>query len=122
MQEKPSEEAHETDRRIAMRWKVLQALGAILIALGLLIDWSPQQEASLPDTSSFLMIIGTLLGVVGLMLSLRGGPALTAGYSTPPSLAHSLLSFSSVTYMCERDLVGRGSLPQRRMVLRKASS
>ncbi len=73
MQEKPPEEAHETDRQIAMRWKVLQALGAILIALGLLIDWSPQQEASLPDTSSFLMIIGTLLGVVGLMLSLRGG-------------------------------------------------
>lgn len=72
MQEKPSEEAPETDRRIAMRWKVLQALGAILIALGLLIDWPPQQETTLPDTSSFLMIIGTLLGVVGLMLSLRG--------------------------------------------------
>ncbi len=71
MQEKPPEEAHETDRQIAMRWKVLQALGAILIALGLLIDWSPQQEASLPDTSSFLVIVGAVVMAAGLLLALR---------------------------------------------------
>lgn len=53
MREKQTQEAHETDRKISLRWKVLQVLGGILIGLGLFIDWPAPQEANLPDTSSF---------------------------------------------------------------------
>lgn len=71
MSEKQSQEAHETDRRTTIRWKGMLALGTILIALGLFIDWPPPQEASLPDTSSFLIILGGLLGAAGLLAALR---------------------------------------------------
>ncbi|MDH4085155.1 MAG: LPXTG cell wall anchor domain-containing protein [Nitrospira sp.] len=71
MREKQTEEVHETDRKISLRWKVLQVLGAILIGLGLLIDWPAPSETNLPDTSSFLVIVGALVGVAGLLLALR---------------------------------------------------
>ncbi|NJN69746.1 MAG: LPXTG cell wall anchor domain-containing protein [Nitrospira sp.] len=71
MVEKQTEEAHDTERKVSLRWKVLQVLGGILIGLGLLIDWPPQPEASLPDTSSFLIIVGALVTTVGLLLALR---------------------------------------------------
>ncbi|HWF60560.1 MAG TPA: hypothetical protein VN666_09680 [Nitrospira sp.] len=71
MSEKQSQEAHETDRRITICWKGMLALGTILIALGLFIDWPSPQEASLPDTSSFLIILGGLLGAAGLLAALR---------------------------------------------------
>jgi hypothetical protein len=72
MVEKQSEDkSYETERRISIRWKVMQALGAILIALGFFIDWPPPQEANLPDTSSFLIILGGLLGTAGLLAALR---------------------------------------------------
>ncbi|MBH0202181.1 MAG: hypothetical protein HP496_07795 [Nitrospira sp.] len=72
MSEKQSQEAHETDRRITIRWKVMLALSTVFIALGLFVDWPPPQEASIPNTSSFLIIIGGLLGAVGLLTALRG--------------------------------------------------
>ncbi|NGZ09389.1 MAG: hypothetical protein CV088_08370 [Nitrospira sp. LK70] len=71
MSEKKSEAAHETDRRISIRWKIMQALGAALIAMGLFVDWPPPQEAGLPDTSSFLIILGGLLGAAGLLAAIR---------------------------------------------------
>jgi hypothetical protein len=71
MERKTEESSTETARRISIRWKVLQGLGAILIAMGLFIDWPPPQEANLPDTSSFLIILGGLLGVAGLLAELR---------------------------------------------------
>lgn len=71
MSEKREEEARETARRIAIRWKVMQALGAVLIAMGLFLDWPPPQEASLPDTSSFLIILGGLLGAAGLLAAIQ---------------------------------------------------
>jgi len=46
-------------------------LSAILIALGLGIEWAPPQDPSLPDTSSFLVILGIFLGVVGLLTTAR---------------------------------------------------
>ncbi|MGE3976710.1 MAG: hypothetical protein AB7F94_03910 [Nitrospira sp.] len=73
MSEKPSEAAHETDRRITIHWKVMLALGTVLIVLGLLVDWPPLQEADLPDTSSFLVILGGLLCAAGLLAALRRG-------------------------------------------------
>lgn len=71
MLEKQRERAHNTERKISLRWKALQVLGTVLMAFGLFIDWPPPQDADLPDTASFLMIIGALLGVVGLLLALR---------------------------------------------------
>jgi hypothetical protein len=53
-------------RRIALRWKVLQAVGVILIALGTFVDWAPRVDPSLPETSSFLLMLGTLVGAAGL--------------------------------------------------------
>lgn len=71
MSKKSPEDAHEANRRITIRWKVMLALGAVLIALGLFVDWPPPQESSLPDTSSFLTILGGLLGAAGLLTALR---------------------------------------------------
>lgn len=71
MERKTEERSTETARRISIRWKVRQVLGAGLIALGLFLDWPPPQEANLPDTSSFLIIVGGLLGTVGLLAALR---------------------------------------------------
>jgi len=34
-----------TARRISIRCKILQALGAVLIAAGLFVDWPPPQAA-----------------------------------------------------------------------------
>lgn len=71
MDRKFEEGSQQTFQRISIRWKVLQALGAVLIALGLFIDWPPPQEANLPDTSSFLIILGGLLGAAGLLAAFR---------------------------------------------------
>ena len=72
MSENQPRDAHETDRRIAIRWKVMLALSIVLIALGLFVEWPPPQETSVPNTSSFLIILGGLLGAVGLLTALRG--------------------------------------------------
>lgn len=71
MERKTEEKSMEMARRISIRWKVLQALGAILIAMGLFVDWQPPQEACLPNTSSFLIILGGLLGAAGFFAALR---------------------------------------------------
>lgn len=71
MDRTPEEESQGIAQRIAIRWKILQALGAILIALGLFIEWPPPQEAYLPDTSSLLIILGGFLGFAGLLAALR---------------------------------------------------
>ena len=67
----PDTSVHDTERRMSIRWKVIQVFGAILIALGLFIDWPPAQEASIPDTSSFLLVLGTLLSAAGLLVAWR---------------------------------------------------
>jgi hypothetical protein len=72
MSGKRLEDAHETDKRITLRWKVMLALGAVLLSLGLVVDWPPPMEPDLPETSSFLIIIGGLLGTIGLLTALRG--------------------------------------------------
>jgi hypothetical protein len=72
MSENQPRDAHETDRRIAIRWKGMLALSIVLIALGLFVEWPPPQETRVPNTSSFLIILGGLLGAVGLLTALRG--------------------------------------------------
>lgn len=73
MSEQQSEEGHEAARRIAIRWKVMLALSIVLITLGLFVEWPPPQEASVPNTSSFLIILGGVLLAVGLLTALRRG-------------------------------------------------
>ena len=71
MSEDRPEGTAENHQRIRLRWKVMLTLSAILMALGLCTDWSPAQDAGLPDTSSFLIIIGALLGCAGLLTATR---------------------------------------------------
>jgi hypothetical protein len=71
MPEDRPEDTAENNQRIRLRWKVMLTLSAILMALGLSTDWSPPQDAGLPDTSSFLIILGVLLGCVGLLTATR---------------------------------------------------
>jgi hypothetical protein len=65
------EDAAKNNHRFTLRWKVMLALGAIFIALGMCVDWSPSQDASLPNTPSFLVILGILLGFAGLLTATR---------------------------------------------------
>ena len=71
MERKPEEGSRETVRGISIRWKILQVLGAVLIAMGLFIDWPPPTESNLPDTSSFLIILGGLVGAAGFFVAFR---------------------------------------------------
>lgn len=65
------EDTVEKNHRFTLRWKVMLALSALFIALGTCVDWSPSQDASLLDTSSFLVILGVLLGCAGLVTATR---------------------------------------------------
>jgi hypothetical protein len=65
------EDAAKSNHRFTLRWKVMLALSAIFITLGMCVDWSPSQDAGLPDTSSFLVILGILLGFAGLLTATR---------------------------------------------------
>jgi hypothetical protein len=60
---------HSSDalKQMALRWKVLEGLGVILIALAVFIDWPPRLDPSLPETSSFLLIVGALVGGAGFL-------------------------------------------------------
>ena len=68
---KPEHPARDLNQRLSIRWKVIQAVGALLIALGLFLEWPPAQDTNVPDTSSFLMILGALLVAVGLLVTWR---------------------------------------------------
>jgi len=65
------EDMVENNQRVTHRWKVMLALSTILIALGICVIWSPSQDTRLPDTSSFLVILGVLLGFAGLLAATR---------------------------------------------------
>ncbi|ALA58638.1 hypothetical protein [Nitrospira moscoviensis] len=55
-------------RRMAWRWKVLVGVGAGLIVLALAIDWPPPTESSLPETTSFLVFLGAVVGAAGIIM------------------------------------------------------
>ncbi|MDH4154729.1 MAG: hypothetical protein OEV01_13160 [Nitrospira sp.] len=71
MPEGIQEDTAEKHHRLTLRWKVMLTLSTVLIMLGIGIDWSPPQDASLPDTSSFLVILGILLGFGGMLTATR---------------------------------------------------
>jgi hypothetical protein len=56
---------------MALRWKLLIGLGIGLIALGLGINWPPKSDPSLPDTQSFFVFLGGVLGAAGVLIGLR---------------------------------------------------
>lgn len=55
---------------MALRWKLLVGLGIALIALGLGVDWPPQTDSSLPNTRSFFLLLGGVVGMSGLVIGL----------------------------------------------------
>ena len=68
---KQGEDTAENSHRFMLRWKMMLTLSAILIALGIFVDWSPPEDTSLPDPSSFLTILGILLGFGGVLTATR---------------------------------------------------
>lgn len=67
----PDHNSSDALRQIALRWKVLEGIGVVLIALAVFIDWPPRLDPSLPETSSFLLILGALVGGAGLLAGLN---------------------------------------------------
>jgi hypothetical protein len=55
---------------MVLRWKLLVGLGIALIALGLGVDWPPETDSSLPNTKSFFLLLGGVVGVAGLVIGL----------------------------------------------------
>lgn len=55
---------------MALRSKLLLCLGIALIALGLGVDWPPQSDSSLPNTKSFFLLLGGVVGISGLVIGL----------------------------------------------------
>ena len=55
---------------MALRSKLLLCLGIALIALGLGVDWPPQIDSSLPNTKSFFLLLGGVVGISGLVIGL----------------------------------------------------
>jgi hypothetical protein len=55
---------------MVLRWKLLLGLGITLIALGLGVDWPPKSDSSLPDTKSFFLLLGGVVGISGLVIGL----------------------------------------------------
>lgn len=56
---------------MALRSKLLLCLGIALIALGLGVDWPPHTDSSLPNTRSFFLLLGGVVGISGLVIGLR---------------------------------------------------
>lgn len=54
-------------RRLSLRWKLLRIVGAALIALSLLIEWPVPSDPLLPETQSFLSVLGVIVFVAGLL-------------------------------------------------------
>jgi len=64
----PAEGQSTTEsQQLSIRWKLLQVVGAVLIALSIFIEWPSSADTSLPQTSSFLFVLGALVLLAGLI-------------------------------------------------------
>ncbi len=61
-------------RDMALRGKLLAALGGLLIALALFVDWPPPIEPSLPETKSFLLFLGVTVVMAGVIVGFLRAP------------------------------------------------
>ena len=57
--------------RLTKRCIFLQILGALLMVLACAVDWAPPDDPTLPQTRSFLLLIGVIVCVTGLALMRR---------------------------------------------------
>jgi hypothetical protein len=71
------EEPATVARRLSRRWKLLQVLGAVLIALAGLIDWPHSSDPTIPATPLFLVTLGIIVLIVGFVMQRSG----TAGHT-----------------------------------------
>ncbi|CUQ67727.1 hypothetical protein [Candidatus Nitrospira inopinata] len=58
---------------MGLRGKILIGLGASLIAWGLTGDWPVESDPTLPETRSFFLFLGGVVGSAGLLIAIRGG-------------------------------------------------
>ena len=54
-------------RRLSVRRKLLQAVGAVLILLSVFIEWPAESDPLLPGTRSFLLVLGIIVFLPGLL-------------------------------------------------------
>ena len=64
--ESSDEQAAMISRRLSLRWKVLQGVGAALIALSVMVEWPLPSDPSFPTTQSLLLVLGLLVLVASL--------------------------------------------------------
>jgi hypothetical protein len=57
--------------RLTKRCSLLQVLGVLLMVLACAVDWAPPDDPTLPQTRSFMLLIGVIVGVTGLALMRR---------------------------------------------------
>jgi hypothetical protein len=62
-------------RRLARRRTLLELLGIALIVAGLVVNWPPSDDASIPATRPFLVLLGVLTFAAGLALEHRSAGA-----------------------------------------------
>ena len=80
----PQNEASSEDepaavsRRLSRRWKLLQILGAALIALAGMIDARHFSDPTVPDAPMLFLMVGIMVFITGFVMQ-RGG---TAGPTT----------------------------------------
>jgi drug/metabolite transporter (DMT)-like permease len=68
------EERAVVSRRLSRRWKLLQILGAALIALAGVIDWLHFSDPTVPDAPMLFLMAGIMVFITGLAMQ-RGGTA-----------------------------------------------
>lgn len=57
--------------QLTKRSILLQLLGVLLMILACAVDWAPPDDPTLPQTRSFMLLIGVIVGVTGLALKRR---------------------------------------------------
>lgn len=63
--------AGDVSLRSTKRSILLQVLGVLLMILACAVDWAPPDDPTLPQTRSFMLLIGVMVGVTGLALLRR---------------------------------------------------
>jgi len=61
-------------RRLSRRWKLLQILGAALIALAGVMDWRHFSDPTVPDAAMVFLVVGIMVFITGFVMQ-RGGTA-----------------------------------------------
>jgi lipid-A-disaccharide synthase-like uncharacterized protein len=68
------EEPAVVSRRLSRRWKLLQILGAALIALAGMIDWLHFSDPTVPDAPMLFLVVGIMVFITGFLMQ-GGGTA-----------------------------------------------